>query len=529
MQQLFPKPPRKTLPRPLFFLLLFILLTILACGKDYRFEMANTSFSSTESHKKNIPVGGGPSITSSAMNVPSGGTVSLTIVPSPVNESRTITWTPPQQQSHPATNFQFSVEPKHGGPPFVFENVSKDTRIHVTYTAPTIHYEKPTDNEVSLSDSIVETFSDGSKMMAVSFTYITNDASKVATARQDTNSLAVTRAETGTVAAWQLPYIVQPNMITITTEICQDWRDKLLSDDFFFAAQLPMTTTAITGSYRVPFVLDSPYSQTLTLYDFTSGYSPFLTTTLTYRPERIDFLENELPAKSGNHWVALGADVSHSGSQCSDGMNIAPNKWSISADLLLDLHDQPNNCDGCVVQFYYCYEGQDSPLRTIAERTLAHSLDTSVYQDDNITCFGPDPFPIGGKLTMIGGAPGMVITPTIPITLHEYIANSTNNAITLTYTSSVSGWKFYGGNSMAPNLGNPLTLPTQVPSSFTNIWMVNPVPADTPAGSHMLVLTATSVTTPSLFMWDTVSMWSGEVWTAPPEGQKYIYLPLVMK
>jgi len=335
---------------------------------------------------------------------------------------------------------------------------------------------------------------------------------------------------------WRITKWVDSKGVTLTTDLCQEWLDRVKSDEFFLAARMPMTTTAITGSYRLPFVFGDPYSQTLYLDDWSSG-PMILTATLEYRPERLSFLANELPSAEGEHWAALGIS-STTPVSCPQGLNLAVDGWGIIANLLLDLHDQPDACEGCVVRYYYCYEGQESPLDFVAQQAAARALGVASYRGQGITCLGPKlyhltPWDSGLHL---GGTEFVPITPTQSITIHEHVDNQTGGVVTLTvdYTSTVSGeWRLYGGTWNDPNLSDPITEATQIVlnnGASHQIWLLDDeAPTSTQAGPHSLTITATSVTSAALYTWDIVPMWSGE-WVAPPGGfSNKVYLPLVLR
>jgi len=406
--------------------------------------------------------------------------------------------------------------------------------VGVSYTAPS--------EETTLVDNFETWYSDGSAAAASINTQVTNGmgSASASGARTVAPLPMVPAGPQADVDMWESTKWVDSKGITLTTELCQEWLTRLQGDEFFLAARMPMTTTAITGSYRMPFVFGGPYSQTLHLQEYYPTYQSLLTATLEYRPERLNFLANELPSAEGEHWAALGIS-STVPITCPEGLNVAMNEWGFRAELLLDLHDQPDTCEGCVVRYYYCYEGQESPLEFVAQQAaaaaLARSWGLNSYQGEGITCLGPR---VHHLVTWdsglhLAGTEFAPITPTHPITLHEHVDNQTGGVVTLTvdYTSTVGGdWQLYGGTWTDPNLSDPITEATQIVLNnwqSHNIWLINDgVPTDTQGGSHSLVITATSVTSPSLYTWDEIPMWAGE-WVPPPGGWRKVYLPLVLR
>ena len=479
---------------------------------------------SAYSRPKKLAGGHSPVVIGAGVVQP-GGKVDLKIRPDTrFNSNRTIKWTPPPG----ATNFEFpGAQPEPGGPPFIFKNIGPHDEMQVGYTAPP--------KKGTLVDTVQSTYADGSSSSVSFETEVTANAALLTAPPAPVGRSPAPTLPQAQVNAWKVGTWLEPKGIALTTELCQEWVDKLKGDDFFLAARMPMTTTAITASYRLPFVFGDPYSQTLHLQSYTNTHPFHLTATLEYRPERHTFLANEMPQAAGEHWVALGISTTEPVS-CPAGLNVPMNGWGLEADLWLDLHDQPNACAGCAVLVYGCYEGQNPPAG-LAAQALARTMGIESYQGEGITCFGPKPTFLAGGGLHFGGIGTAAITPTQPITLHQIIENRTGDAVTLTlaYTSTVSNWRFYTGDWDAPDTGSPI-IPGATEIVISNqdaafMWVVNnPVPADTPDGPHSLVLTVTSTTSPTLTTWDAVPLWSGGWVAPPPAGTGYrIYLPLVVK
>ena len=459
--------------------------------------------------------------------------IELKIRPAKGAGKRDIIWIPPDG----ATDFRFpGKQPEWDDltQHWVFKNVDENDDLRMSYIGPPGFFER-----IWFWDDIVLShYRDGSSSGAGHRTWDLNRRPGAAPpAAPPTLTERHLAQDADTWNAWDVQLWLEPAAgITLTTELCQEWVDKLQGDEFFLAARMPMATTAVTGSYRLPFVFGTPYSQTV----FLRQYSPFnriVTATLEYRLDRLAFLDRKLPQAEGEHWAALGIAATEPIS-CPMGLNAAG--WAVEASILLDLHDQPDDCTGCTVQVYGCYEGQNSPLESQESRALAHSLGIESYQGQGITCLGPKPIYLDYPGLSLEGAPlTAVITPTLPITMHERVYNATGDVVTLTlgYTSSVSGWQFYGGDWVTPDTNKPIipgtteiVIPGQVPTS-SYIWAINnPVPADTPDGPHSLVITVTSTTSPTLTIWDAITLWSGE-WVAPPlpGGVRRVYMPLIAR
>ena len=504
-----------------------------SCSCDGDFDPKKyVPYYQTNYGRKGIAQGCTPSLRWEQDVVGPGDTVNLTIVPCPDTGKRDITWTPP-----PGTmDFEFlGKQPEPGGPPWVFKDVDAYDDLQVSYNYLKFPW------VINLADTVESKYADGSRSAVAREIAVVDYALTTAAPFTPATLHPASAQPQANVDAWAVDVWLAPRGITLTTQLCQEWATRLQGDEFFLAVRMPMTTTAITGSYRLPFVFGSPYSQTLHLRDYSSGStSQVITATLEYRPERHTFLANELPQAAGEHWAALGIAATEPVS-CPAGLNVPSGEWGLKANLLLDLHDQPDACEGCTVLVYGCYEGQNPP-ESLAARMLARTMGVQSYQGEGITCFGAKPLRLDESANgglHIGGALAAAITPTLPITMMTHIDNRTGNPVTLTlaYTSTVDNWQFYGGAWDAPDTNQPIIpgvteLTNPGVGFLTHIWAVNnPVPADTEAGSHSLVLTVTSTTSPALTAWEAIPLWSGG-WIAPPppsESKYRVYLPLVTK
>ncbi len=414
-----------------------------------------------------------------------------------------------------------------------------------------VEYDAPS-SETTLVDTFVVEYDDGSIDAAAVETGVSNSASSVASGAS-APALSATRLQATTpVTMWDVTKWIDIKGITLTTELCNDINNAMISDKFFIASRMPLGSDVITASYGLPFTMGATYtqtrsgnySQTVYLEEYGPG-GPILTYTVEYRPEWANFAANNLPSADGEHWVTWGlsptADIT-----CTAGLTVAQDSWGIAAHLLLDLHDQPDACEGCEVRTYYCYEGQDPPAvfqsqpaaSALRMARIAQAVGAASYQGQGITCIDAGPLHLGDDSGLhLGWTEGAWITPTQRITLSEHLKNQGNVPLTVTlaWTSSLeSAWRMYGGTWDNPDLGAPITSETQIalgtsyPDKFQYLWLFNDVHTDTVAGLHDLVITATVATTPALFTWDSVPLWAGE-WVAPGEGQRYIYLPLVLR
>jgi hypothetical protein len=346
------------------------------------------------------------------------------------------------------------------------------------------------------------------------------------------------------IDAWNVTTWIDPSGITLTTELCQDLVDTARRDEFFFATRVPLAPAEPGSIDRpLPHIFDSPYSQTVKLIDARYPITDILTGTLGYRTERFSFLANELPSAPDETWMALG--LRDTGPvTCPAGLNLAPGNWGIVAETLLNLSRQPNNCEGCTLRTYYCYEGTNSPLDYVtnqAVRALAAQaeMEATSYQGENVTCIGPQLMHLTEQkgLNLIGAPHSAVITPTQPVSLSTGLLNEHTGPLTVTVDHSTSlstSWQIYTGTYDAPDSVAPLLTPDQelvlqrhTPSY---LWFLNDVPTETQAGAQSLLITVTVVTSPALSTSHNVLLWSGE-WV-PPTGavlDQNVYLPLILR
>lgn len=272
-----------------------------------------------------------------------GGRVARRVQPNYSASDRTIVWRPDPRVT--SVSF-YGEQPEPGGPPYVFTNVPGDASINVEYTVP---------ENAPEGSALVDVFTEGNSSTVVEISVSSSSREQSARSRMDP-PMVVPQADEP-IDAWNVTTWIDPAGITLTTELCQNLVDTARRDEFFFATRMPLAP-AEPGSidHPLPHIFDSPYSQTVKLIDARYPPSDILTGTLEYRTERFSFLANELPSAPGETWMALG--LRDTGPvTCPTGLNLAPGHWGIVAETLLNLSRQPDNCEGCTLRTYYCYEG----------------------------------------------------------------------------------------------------------------------------------------------------------------------------
>jgi hypothetical protein len=304
---------------------------------------------------------------------------------------------------------------------------------------------------------------------------------------------------------------------TMTAALCQEQMALLQGGHAFVALRFPVLPPALssTAPYTLPVVagLDTPRL----VLNNESGWpaTSVLTVPLEYKPEYLLFLENELPAVPGEHWLALGAVTTPT----VDCASLPPlPHWSFEAEVWLDFGGAQDAGRGRVLPCYYCYEGQAPPATLLG-------ADAASYQGWGITCLGPHSFYLESHVRPLElyGMHTAWVTPTQTISLPHSIVNWTAAPITvnLAHSSSLGlPWGFYAGTADAPDvplapIAGPFEVKTFGPAPPRYIWAMATVPAGAPSGAETLVITATDVASPALTVWTSDLLWVGD-WVAPP-------------
>jgi hypothetical protein len=332
-------------------------------------------------------------------------------------------------------------------------------------------------------------------------------------------ALRATAPLTDTIPIWHVFLYYRVPEVVLTTDLCQDTTDLLRSEDAFIAVRFPKPTVPVTESIPLPLMYDPFFPSTFLLRDFDTAQN-VISSTLEYRPERMTFAQNALPAATDEYWVTLGAAAA--ASTCPAGLNVAAGRWVARASFALDLSNLPDNCANCELLYYVCYAGQNEPLAALAT-TLAGAM-SETYQGEGITCVGAGALQLtdsAGKWEF-SGTPWAYISPTITTTvaLHYAFRNIQEIPLQVTsipFTATVeAGWQWYAGDNAEPYLDQPLAFPFTVDAQMngTDLWLVGTLPAETADGAYTVQATAHTDAAP--FTWVAASqIWVGD-WVAPP-------------
>jgi hypothetical protein len=448
-------------------------------------------------------------------------------------------WTPP----YGATNISYNPQPDDAGPPPIWLDRDPSEQINISYNQPPL----PLGESTMLATDTATMEWDGHSSATSYTTLVTNEPSQAFNIPPEPTSHKALPSdqvsETDQIDLWEVGEWVDPRGITMTQSVCQDWVDFFESEDTFIAFRAPVSPTlAVTESYPLPIVQGSEFSNTMKLIGYGFPQTRVFTAPLTLQPERFQFLENALPSAEGEHWMALSMAPGYA--DCPPGLNLPADGWSFLGLGLLDMNHMPDNCEGCILPKYFCYQGDNPPpiftgLSGAALQALVGSLIPGAYQGEGITCIESGPMSLLDDQFnwWLGGSSSTWITPTQTITLHHEIYNFTQSIMTytLSYSSSLDvNWELYDGDWDEPDLNKPLEGPFVVSNIPQNIWFISdPVPLGTEAGPYYLYLRAESVDDPSDIRKTSDYFWIGD-WVVPPsekppdEGWE-IFLPLVVR
>lgn len=429
-------------------------------------------------------------------------------------------WTPPPG----ASNFNFSgaPTPEAGGPPFVF--LSPPASFTVSYDLPEL---PPGVYQQKLSETL----------MSVGADYSASYASLVNTIQSTVTSAVESTPLSSTQHAPALPQAISVFTVdeyrsvvndVITTTQCQNIYNWLQGDSSFAALRVPVTASAPNASFPLP-VIYGTNEGTHPVLQFTINSMPVIgivDVPLEILPERATYLENNLPAATGEHWLALGV-AANPKITCPSGLNNTG--WEFHFSFPIDLVGKATN-----LPIYYCYEGEDAPpVSAMAAKIMAGANSPSI-QAEGITCVGPQDHSLVESPALHIGNPGVAwnIVPPESVPFLHILEESTLTPVNLSAISNLTGssWTFYKGDDSAPDMGQPITNPWTPSSTFDVFWLVGEVPEGADAGSYNITVTAAKDGTPSVNAQVNDILWVGE-WV-PPSGQNSdstIYLPLLIR
>ena len=314
-------------------------------------------------------------------------------------EKITFAWTPPDG----ASNFSWTMgqppDNPTGPPPFVWTNANPDLAIEFEYQTPSVPQGV---NSVSVSETL-STQCDGSNPTLEQLNTVLHGGStlQAETGMPKDYTQSVERmpvdSTTDDIEVWQTMTWYDPKGMELTTETCQGWVDVLSSDEFFFAVQMPVTSSGpITESQSLSLVMGEQNPGLFVI--MTAGWlGEVYRSDVETRNERATFMTNALPEEAGKAWVALG--LPDDAPDCDDDLSWPADQWSFITSLTLDLRALPNEGLGTYLTNYMCYEGESLPWVDMLAQSLARraGLEVASYQDDDIICMGAAVVPLADR------------------------------------------------------------------------------------------------------------------------------------
>ncbi len=426
-------------------------------------------------------------------------------------------WTPPPGASN--FNFPSNRQPEPGGPPFIFRDVPANEEFSLHFDVPEL---SQGEEARSVSEYAEILLPDGS-LRAAAFDSTINANNPLRLSQ----SPAAPARYSGQSQAWDVQRQFYTDGITLTTDMITGALQTLQSPDAFLALRFPVTTP-VTQSYALPVIFEPGRQPLLKLVQYVEtspGFYtpvPLVTGTVEYRPERLTYLQNTLPSVPGEHWLALGVQITPALS-VPEGLAIEPGSWDVWGELAIEVPQEVSS-----LPVYLCAQGAASTLRTAlaAGRLLGRlpaELDgVNAVQAQGITCAGPLGMNLyeenDASLTLHGG--GGLITYTQPVSLMHYIVlnpYSPGMQVQFDLHSELdAGWKLYRDNgSQAPDPNQPIEGPVDPNDSFLFFWVTGTPPLGAAPGAYPLWLTASLTTQPTVTQTIIDPLWLAE-WTPPP-------------
>ncbi|MCD4748651.1 MAG: hypothetical protein K8R59_04680 [Thermoanaerobaculales bacterium] len=449
-----------------------------------------------------------------------------------------VAWTPPEG----AAGFQFTgMQPSNpGGPaPFLYSSVPahngtpSEADIQLTYQPPAVG------GGYTFIDTVLAT-TDNERVEGFCLSH--RAGAKASPAAALNQFVSAQRAKIqNDVSAWRFKeWLYQSvGVQDLPLSEAETLVEYLLSGSFFVGLRFPVTQEVDVLSYRLPVGMEAEDVPVLAILDHNLPWSgddlnqAVARLPLEYVPSRNEWLHNHLPVQSATRWAAL-APKQAPVTLLEDRFPIEAGRWELFTTGVVNLGHMPNSCENCILEVYMCHEGSGPPpFFESGFKAVAGVFKT--YQGDGVTCFGPLPVRLvdswGGIPSdfdppiLLRGQGLSRVTPPGQVQFHHTLETSGSETISLTVESSRGRqWGFYEGDYEQPDLGRPITGNITV-QGFTNVWLVADIPADAPAGSETVLLSASRTAEPSKKVWATDVLWVGD-WVAPPGGESRFWIPV---
>lgn len=388
-------------------------------------------------------------------------------------------WTPPSG----AVNIQFpGRQPDPGGPPYTFSGLTPAqiaTGINVSYQ---VSQEMVNDGYFFDSLSILQ----GENSVSSQVQHFS--ISKLAAAEPPARSLPTRQLNAPQASdIWYVNHYTDVET-NLTTQICQDMVAQAQSANTFMAWRVPVAGTTLPNQpYTVPILTQSSNSPYTILQTYGAGD---VSMPLEVRGAASEWANQNLPAAQGEMWVALGVKPGAT-ITCPAGLNV--NAYSLNAEIQLDLTSLPDDCAGCVLEFFGCYKTETMPAALRAAAALApNSLTTDGY-----TCLGEDMVLNMGSWAYDDFTESLLLKPGDPIYIHYFVFNWDTAPITLSLapapTLPGAAWVIRPGlaaDPWQPDMGAVVGSQVTVPGNGQfHFHIFSTVPAGASAGGYEYALT----------------------------------------
>jgi hypothetical protein len=320
------------------------------------------------------------------------------------------------------------------------------------------------------------------------------------------------------------------NILTqpLSIEDCQNWMELWRTGKAFWAIRMPDDAQILA---------DDLNTSEMHVLSSMGGGGPEVVSQLNLRPapERQTYAEENLPAATGEHWVAI-TGTGDATAVC-DGEDMDARQWDLEFFYRLDFGGEQGAGEGDTLAEYYCYEGQEAPFFFPPTGIMARSLlNRFATQTGGVTCVGPFETIITSQWQEWGiSGPHFRHYETSGPILFRYILDKPLDSYTYHFeldSELGAGWGFYKGDENGPHQPlQPVEDPFTTTASRVYLWAVGEVSADAADGQYATTLSAT-LTSPDDAQPRRAEIrtttWLGD-WT-PPEPTSYsIYTPILLR
>lgn len=409
-----------------------------------------------------------------------------------------MTWQPPTG----ATGFQFlDMQPEPGGPPYVFKDVDGldlEAGVRVSYLAP---------EQQGAEDftDMLRIYHDESGSLSMSWSVSKHDYSGAPDSLADGNnalpqqpgSPPLGAPSTDTVLAWDILRMTDVEA-TMTQSVCEQMVEQGQSANMFIPWRVPVADQILLNqSYSLPLVVTDTHSLKMELI----SSSTVVTIPMEVRLDATLWANQNLPAATGEVWVALGID--------SDTVINCPvmnsDSYTLATYMTLDLSSRPQVCTNCILPAYACY--RTGAAQSLLLQGMAGLLadDLKITAVDGFSCLGPGETQLVDESNWLFNAVSVSTTlkPGDPVILHYWAWNldeTSTQTFTFAQESTLLGvdWVVHPGkttNLWEPDLTQTVTSPVSIdPDAFFHFYFTGTVPTDTVEGQYQHVFTLTSAT-----------------------------------